>query len=119
MECGDEQASVQIPHLQRTVPKRGNRPLPVRRHRHARDMTTVAFQRAQQRGARRVKLGMQRPQPRRRRASGAKDGKVTAYIPDALPGTAITSADEGVAADAKGNVYGAEVGPKDVKKYVK
>ena len=26
---------------------------------------------------------------------------------------------EGVAADSLGNVYGAEVGPKDVKKYVR
>jgi len=26
---------------------------------------------------------------------------------------------EGVAADDAGNVYGAEVGPKDLKKYVK
>ena len=53
------------------------------------------------------------------RIGSAKDGTVTAYIPDPSPGTAITSAAEGVAADAKGNVYGAEVGPKDVKKYVK
>jgi hypothetical protein len=30
-----------------------------------------------------------------------------------------TSAAEGVAVDARGNVYGAEVGPKAVKKYVK
>jgi hypothetical protein len=31
----------------------------------------------------------------------------------------VTSAAEGVAADQQGAVYGAEVGPKDVKKYVK
>ena len=30
-----------------------------------------------------------------------------------------TSAAEGVAVDAKGNVYGAEVGPRALKKYVK
>ena len=30
-----------------------------------------------------------------------------------------TSAAEGVVSDAQGNVYGAEVGPKAVKKYVK
>jgi hypothetical protein len=30
-----------------------------------------------------------------------------------------TSAAEGVAADAQGNIYGAEVGPMDLKKYVK
>jgi streptogramin lyase len=53
------------------------------------------------------------------RIGSAKDGKVTAFIPDPSPGTAITTAAEGVAADKLGNVYGAEVGPKDVKKYVK
>ena len=53
------------------------------------------------------------------RIGSAKNGSVTAYIPDPSAGTAITSAAEGVAADAQGNVYGAEVGPKDVKKYVK
>jgi len=53
------------------------------------------------------------------RVGSAKDGKVTAFIPDPSPGTETTTAAEGVAADAKGNIYGAEVGPKDVKKYVK
>ena len=53
------------------------------------------------------------------RIGSAKDGKVMAFIPDPSPGTAVTSAAEGVAADAQGNVFGAEVGPKDVKKYVK
>ena len=53
------------------------------------------------------------------RVGSARDGKVTAFIPDPSPGTAITSAAEGVAADAEGNIYGAEVGPKDVKKYVR
>jgi sugar lactone lactonase YvrE len=53
------------------------------------------------------------------RVGSAKDGSVTAFIPDPSPGTAVTSAAEGVAADAAGNVYGAEVGPKDVKKYVR
>jgi DNA-binding beta-propeller fold protein YncE len=52
-----------------------------------------------------------------------KDKKVTAFIPD--PETRIrpaftgTSAAEGVVVDAKGNVYGAEVGPQRVSKYVK
>ncbi len=52
------------------------------------------------------------------RAGGIKDGKVTAFIPDPDPkgGTSIS---EGVAVDRQGNVYGAEVGPKDLKKYVK
>lgn len=53
------------------------------------------------------------------RVGSAKDGKVMAFIPDPSPGTAVTSAAEGVAADASGVIYGAEVGPKDVKKYVK
>jgi sugar lactone lactonase YvrE len=55
------------------------------------------------------------------RIGSAKDGKVTAFIPDpeAKPDTAATSAAEGVAADAKGNIYGAEVGPRALKRYVK
>ena len=58
------------------------------------------------------------------RIGSAKDGTVTAFIPDPLGPDATgklpaTSAAEGVAADAAGNVYGAEVGPKDVKKYVR
>jgi len=53
------------------------------------------------------------------RIGSAKDGTVTAFIPDPSPGSGATSAAEGVAADAAGNVYGAEVGPKDLKKYVR
>ena len=55
------------------------------------------------------------------RIGSAKDGTVTAFIPDPEPNPdkVVTSAAEGVAADAQGNVYGAEVGPKGVKKYVK
>ena len=52
------------------------------------------------------------------RIGSAKDGKVTAFIPDPNPAGA-SSMSEGVAADDAGNVYGAEVGPKDLKKYVK
>ena len=52
------------------------------------------------------------------RVGSARDGKVVAFIPDPKPGGA-TSAAEGVAADPQGVIYGAEVGPKDVKKYVK
>ena len=52
------------------------------------------------------------------RIGSAKDGSVTAYIPDTEPDSDHhpNSAAEGVAADAKGNLYGAEVGAKDVKK---
>src|SRR5438445_157281 len=55
------------------------------------------------------------------RVGSAKDGSLTAFIPDpnADPNFTGTSAAEGVAADAKGVIYGAEVGPKDLKKYVK
>ena len=52
------------------------------------------------------------------RIGSAKDGKVTAFIPDPAPKGA-SSAAEGVAVDHQGNVYGAEVGPMDLKKYVK
>jgi hypothetical protein len=53
------------------------------------------------------------------RIGSAKDGKVLYFIPDPQTEPTGTSAAEGVAVDAKGNVYGAEVGPKAVKKYVK
>jgi len=53
------------------------------------------------------------------RIGSARDGKVTAFIPDPDEKATGTSAAEGVAVDSMGNVYGAEVGPKAVKKYVK
>ena len=53
------------------------------------------------------------------RIGSLADGKVIAFIPDPAENVRGTSAAEGVAADAEGNVYGAEVGPKDLKKYVK
>jgi len=55
------------------------------------------------------------------RIGSARDGKVTAFIPDPEPDPeqVITSAAEGVAADASGNIYGAEVGSRALKKYVK
>jgi sugar lactone lactonase YvrE len=52
------------------------------------------------------------------RIGSTRDGKVTAFIPDPDPKGG-TSTAEGVAVDRQGNVYGAEVGPKDLKKYVK
>jgi sugar lactone lactonase YvrE len=54
------------------------------------------------------------------RIGSARDGKVIAFIPD--PQAALTQgtlAAEGVAVDAQGNVYGAEVGPRKLQKYVK
>lgn len=55
------------------------------------------------------------------RIGSAKTGFVTAFIPDPEPDqdNSGTSAAEGVAVDAAGNIYGAEVGPRAVKKYVK
>jgi hypothetical protein len=57
---------------------------------------------------------------------------VTALIPDndadpdskerwypGGPVISVTSGPEGVAMDAQGNIYGAEVGPRSLKKYVK
>ena len=53
------------------------------------------------------------------RIGSAKDGTVWSFIPDPVETTRNTSAAEGVAVDAKGNVYGAEVGPRALKKYIK
>jgi len=55
------------------------------------------------------------------RIGSARDGSLTAFIPDPEPNpdASATSGAEGVAADAEGNVYGAEVGPKALKRYVK
>jgi sugar lactone lactonase YvrE len=74
------------------------------------------------------------------RIGSARDGKVTAFIPDPTSvgekfamvdgkpvmtkadgsrGSTGTLAAEGVTVDAAGNIYGAEVGPRAVKKYVR
>jgi DNA-binding beta-propeller fold protein YncE len=53
------------------------------------------------------------------RIGSAKDGTLTAFIPDPVDKAGDTSAAEGVAADAKGNIYGAEVGPRALKRYIK
>jgi streptogramin lyase len=53
------------------------------------------------------------------RIGNAKDGSVKYFIPDLVEKTTGTSAAEGVAADAQGNVYGAEVGPRALKRYMK
>jgi sugar lactone lactonase YvrE len=51
------------------------------------------------------------------RIGSAVDGSVTGFIPDPAERGGSSGA-EGVAVDADGNVYGAEVGPRDVKKYI-
>lgn len=51
------------------------------------------------------------------RIGSARDGTVRAFIPDPVEQTRNTSAAEGVAVDAMGNIYGAEVGPRALKRY--
>ena len=55
-------------------------------------------------------------------ATQGRQGR-SAFIPDPetqnRPRFTGTSAAEGVAVDAQGNIYGAEVGPKRLKRYVK
>ena len=53
------------------------------------------------------------------RVGSAKDGSVKYFIPDPVEKATGTSAAEGVAADAQGHIYGAEVGPRALKRYVK
>ena len=61
------------------------------------------------------------------RIGSAKDGSVKAYIPDPAENATGTSSAEGVAVDAAGHIYGAEVGPQvygaaataHLKRYVK
>jgi sugar lactone lactonase YvrE len=66
------------------------------------------------------------------RIGSVRDGVVRWFIPDPVPTcprgqpstaeapcTTGTSAAEGVAVDSQGNVYGAEVGPRALKRYVK
>jgi DNA-binding beta-propeller fold protein YncE len=53
------------------------------------------------------------------RIGNVSDGAVVAFIPDPVEKTTGTSAAEGVAADGAANIYGAEVGPKRLMRYVK
>jgi DNA-binding beta-propeller fold protein YncE len=53
------------------------------------------------------------------RVGSARDGRVVAFIPDPDVDHHGTSSAEGVAADARGNIYGAEVGQRALKRYVR
>ncbi len=53
------------------------------------------------------------------RIGSAKDGSVKYYIPDTAENPPSTSSAEGIAVDKDGVIYGAEVGQKDLKRYVK
>lgn len=63
--------------------------------------------------------GRSRTEKRGIRIGSLEDGKVIALIPDPNEQATNTSAAEGVAADDAGNIYGAEVGPRALKKYVR
>jgi sugar lactone lactonase YvrE len=51
------------------------------------------------------------------RIGSARTGEVTAFIPDPVTQTRNTSAAEGVAVSKSGVIYGAEVGPRALKRY--
>ena len=53
------------------------------------------------------------------RIGNAATGHVQYFIPDPDPVPRGTTAAEGVAVDAEGNIYGAEVGPRQLVKYVR
>ena len=53
------------------------------------------------------------------RIGSAKDGKVVAFIPDPNDAATNTSSAEGIAVDRNGVIYGAEVGQKALKRYVR
>jgi DNA-binding beta-propeller fold protein YncE len=52
------------------------------------------------------------------RVGSAKDGSVKYFIPDPVDKSDTTSAAEGVAVDKDGIIYGAEVGPRTLMRYV-
>lgn len=63
-------------------------------------------------------IAPQRPEWKRGiRIGNARTGEVTAFIPDPVEQTRNTSAAEGVAVDRNGVIYGAEVGPRALKRY--
>jgi len=53
------------------------------------------------------------------RIGSLKDGKVIAFIPDPAENPPSTSSAEGLAVDRNGIIYGAEVGQRSLKRYVK
>lgn len=63
--------------------------------------------------------GRERTWKRGIRIGSARTGEVTAFIPDPIATPPSTSAAEGVAVDKNGVIYGAEVGNRALKRYVK
>lgn len=66
-------------------------------------------------------VGNGRPRTWKRgiRIGSAQDGSVIAFIPDPAPNPPSTSSAEGVAVDKNGVIYGAEVGERALKRYVR
>ena len=66
-------------------------------------------------------VGNGRPRTWKRgiRIGSAKDGSIVAFIPDPAENPPSTSSAEGVAVDRNGVIYGAEVGERALKRYVK
>jgi streptogramin lyase len=63
--------------------------------------------------------GRSRTEKRGIRVGSIRDAKVIAFIPDPNEKATNTSAAEGVAVDRACNIYGAEVGPRALKRYEK
>lgn len=53
------------------------------------------------------------------RLAEGPQAKVTAFIPDPAENPPSTSAAEGIAVDREGRIYGAEVGPRALKRYIR
>jgi hypothetical protein len=53
------------------------------------------------------------------RIGSTRDGKVTTLIPSPGPQDKPTMTTEGVAADARGNVYGAEANSNNLRRYTR
>jgi hypothetical protein len=53
------------------------------------------------------------------RIGSARDGKVTMLIPVPVPRDKPTTTTEGLSADARGNVYGAEANSNNLRKYTR
>ena len=66
-----------------------------------------------------VGYGRERTWKRGIRIGSAKDGSIVAFIPDPATNPPSTSSAEGVAADRNGVIYGAEVGERALKRYVR
>ena len=78
----------------------------------------IAIDRQDERLCRRFRIGIRLQESRRletrHQGRAAQDGAVTAFIPDPVEKATTTSAAEGIAVDAMGNIFGAEVATKRI-----